>query len=177
MDTLLRGNEWESCTVEPATMLRKNPNESYPHRGSLKLEKEEMGSLPDHREQRKNLQALQLKNAARYTPAYSLLVAAGGVKKNILAGGTEEHHVCFHFTAPPAQQAVNQLTPGREQGPRRPNTAPLNILELQSVDEKLKSAETKLAFLLCALLTAQSREQEDPHDLIHLCYENLAFDI
>ncbi|MEQ2194141.1 hypothetical protein XENOCAPTIV_024284, partial [Xenoophorus captivus] len=135
------GNEWESSTAAPATMLRKNPNESYPQRGSLKLDKEEMGSQPDH-------------NAARYTPAYSLLVAAGGVKENILAGGTEEHHVCFHFAAPPAQQAVNQLTPGQEQGPRRPNTAPLNILELQSVDEKLKSAETKLAFLLCALLTA-----------------------
>lgn len=44
-----------------------------------------------------------------------------------------------------------------EGGPQRTSAVPLSILELQSVDEKSKSAVTKLGLLPSTVLTVQSR--------------------
>lgn len=52
-----------------------------------------------------------------------------------------------------------QLTSEREAGPQRTSAVPLGILEVQSVDEKSKSAVTKLGLLPSTVLTVQSRKK------------------
>lgn len=58
-----------------------------------------------------------------------------------------------------ARQAVNQLTSGQNWVPKRASAVPISILQLQSVDEKSKSAVTKLGLLPSTVLTVQSREE------------------
>lgn len=48
-----------------------------------------------------------------------------------------------------------------EGGPQRTSAVPLSILELQSVDEKSKSAVTKLGLLPSTVLTVQSRKKRE----------------
>lgn len=62
---------------------------------------------------------------------------------------------------PPHWSRILSADFGATEAPQRTSEEPLSILELQSVDEKSKSAVTKLGLLPSTVLTAQSRGKKE----------------